>query len=640
MSYLQHLSEKIFVTIVLTIFVGQAYSIDFNEKQKAVIYNEAIKILKNYEQYSNQMADAVVNIDEMNKLSQILIDQFVSRKAIIYNDLDPSHKLSEVYELETYVSNILLWYPDGMKVYLDFNNLKAGNIIDHGEDIYSVDIMTSKRIDGNYLNKQKNGNVEELLFRIAFFLKNGNFETFKIAGVRSSKATAVTDDSKTLAEVKSVNFSNKEMALIKDQAHSLLNDYINFLNLLTDPRESTEDKGFYRISFLGLFKDSTINIANDIEPNPQNRWLPVKDYQKDIVTAYPEGIKNLGLNIDSAEYSKVVSEGNNKYYIDGYIDKFFSGKYQSKSIFRDNSKYDFKISFERDENTFKNFKLASIDKFGVNLYSQSTTASTQELPSKPITSISRKGLFLGLEFGGGVTSYSDKNLTDNSTLGWSIKGKSALNAELLATWYLTNRIGVKIGLGYNRYSANANLSGSFRNNRYFTDINNETYLKNITASYDSLLSLNYLTIPISIIFHSNKNPEKWGFYVEGGIIASINMNSTYKTTGTFATTGYYEQYPEAMQIISAPELGFVSRSGMNKSGRSNISNFTLMLKTSIGITYPLNYFTTVYLGPEIELSARNLSKEKKYIDAFGNTTKTKDIGILKYGIKFGFSYKF
>jgi hypothetical protein len=445
---------------------------------------------------------------------------------------------------------------------------------------------------------------------------------------------------KTLAEVKSVTFTEKEMALIKDQSRSLLNDYINFLNLLTDPKESKEDKGFYRISFLGLFKDSTISIANDIEPNPQNRWLQVKDYQKDLVTAYPEGIKNLGLNIDSAEYSKVVSEGNNKYYIDGYIDKFFSGKYQSKSIFRDNSKYDFKISFERDENTFKNFKLASIDKFGVNLYSQSTATSTQELPSKPITSISRKGLFIGLEFGGGLTSYSDKNLTGSSTLDWSIKGKSALNAEVLATWYLTNQVGVKIGLGYNRYSAIANLSGSYRNDKYFTDANDETYLKNITASYDSLLNFNYLTIPISIIFHSNKNPEKWGIYAEGGVIASINMNSAYKTTGSFATTGYYEQYPEAMQIISAPELGFVNRTSINKSGKSNISNFTLMIKTSIGITYPLNYFTTVYFGPEIELSTGNLSKEKNYIDAFGNTAKTKDIGILKYGIKFGISYKF
>ena len=632
---------SIIAFVLITKFLC-AESVEFSAKQKSIIYNEAIKILKNYEQYSNQMADAVVNVDELNKLSQKLIDQFVSRKAIIYNDLDPQHKLSEAYELETYVSNIQLWYPDGMKIHLDLENLKAGTIISHGEDIYTVDLMTSKKIDGNYLNKQKNNNVEELLFRIAFFLKNGAFETFKIAGVRSSKSTITVDDSKTLAEVKSVTFSDKEMQMIKDQTRSLLNDYINFLNLLTDPKENTEDKGYYRISFLGLFKDSTLSVANDISPNPKNRWLPVNDYQKNIVTEYPEGIRNIGLNIDSAEYSKVISEGNNKYYIDGYIDKFFSGKYQSKSIFRDNSKYDFKVTFERDENTFKNFKLTSIDKFGANLYSQKTTSNSnaQELPSNPITSIKRNGLFIGIAFGGGVTNYNDANLTDNSTLNWSIKGKSALNAEITATWYFANRIGVKLGVGYSRYSANANLSGSFRNNKYFNDINNETYLKNITASYDSLLHFNYLTIPISIVFHSNKNPEKWGFYAEGGVIASINMNSSYETTGSFATSGYYAQYPEVMQIISVPELGYVNRTNINESGKSNISNFSLMFRTSIGITYPLNYFTTIYVGPEVTLCLNGITKNKEYVDVYGNTTKTKDVAISKYGIKFGISYKF
>ncbi|HPV56925.1 MAG TPA: hypothetical protein PKW61_07355, partial [Tenuifilaceae bacterium] len=296
---------KRFITLtILIFFVFNGLAQNFNDKQKAIIYNEAIKLLKNYEMYSNQMADEVVNIDELNKTSQKLIDQFVSRKAIIYNDLDPSHMLSQVYELETYVANILLWYPDGMKIYLDYNNLKAGNIIAHGNDIYTVDIMTNKRIKGNYLNKQNNTNTEELLFRIAFFENNGTFENYKIAGIRNSKLITVSDDSRMLAEVKSVTFSEKDMQLIKDQTKTLLNDYINFLNLLADPKELTEDKSFYKISFIGLFKDSTLNVANDIEPEPQNRWINISEYQNKITADYPEGIRNLGLNLDSAQFSK------------------------------------------------------------------------------------------------------------------------------------------------------------------------------------------------------------------------------------------------------------------------------------------------------------------------------------------------
>lgn len=634
--------NKIGFTIGLLLFVSEVFSQNFTEKQTAIIYNEAIKTLRNYQDYSNQMADAVTNIDESNKISQRLIDQFVSRKAIIYNDLDPAHKLSEVYELETYVANVSLWYPDGMKISIDFDNIKAGNIISHGNDIFTVDLMTSKKIDGNYLNKQKNENREELLFRIAFFKKGSGFENYKIAGVRSTKSTTTADDSKLLAEVKSVVFSDKDMQLIKDQTKAMLNDYINFLNLITDPKETSEDKAYYRISFLGLFKDSTINVANDIEPNPKDRWVSVKDYQKNLVSSYPEGIRNLGLNLDSAEYGKVVAEGNEKFYINGYIDKFFSGKYMSKSVFRDNSKYDFKVSFNRDENTFKNFKLASIDKFGVNFY-QNTSNTTQELPQKPISSLTRDGLYLGLSTGGGFIGLNDKNITGNALLPWSVKGNSDLNIEANATWYITNKLGVKMGIGYSNSSSNANLNvkDSTINNLLLTDPDGYTYNTVVKAnSYDSLTNFKYLLIPISVLYHSNGNPEKLGFYAELGMIAGLNMNSTFKTTGRLETIGHYpdETIPSLINIYNVKEFGFYTRP--NASGKSDLSGLSLAIKTSFGVTYPLSYFTSIYIGPEFTWSLNSISNTKDYKDVFGNITTAKKVGISKYGIKFGISYKF
>ena len=631
--------RKTLLILFIMLMGGFAFSADFNEKQKAIIYNEAIKILKNYEQYSNQMADAVVNVDELNKLSQKLIDQFVSRKAIIYNDLDPTHKLSEAYELETYVANILLWYPDGMKINLDFQNLKAGNIISHGNDIYTVDILTSKRINGNYLNKQTNSNTELLLYRIAFFQKGGNFESYKIAGVRSSKATTIADDTKILAEVKSVEFSEKDMALIKEQTKALLNDYINFINLITDPKETSEDKVYYRYSFLGLFKDSTLKVANDIEPNPTNRWLSVTDYQNKLTTSYPEGIRNVGVNVDSAQYGKVIPEGNEHYYINGYIDKYFSGKYVDKTVFRDNSTYDFKVSFEKDENTFKNFRLASIDKFGLNLYSQTVNAQ-QELPQQSITSLQRSGLFIGLSVGGGVTSYDNPNLSSNPILSWSTTGKVAFDVAADATLYLTNRVGIRSGIGYARYSANTSLNGNFRNTEYFTDVNGDSYLKDVAAAYDSLLTFSYISIPLTVVIHSNSDPEKWGFYGEVGLLASFNVGATYHSTGSLSTSGYYEQNPIGMQIVSAPEFGFSTRTNIDSKGDVKSSSIHLAVKASFGVTYPINYFTTVYAGPEMVMGISNISKDSKATNAFGTTSDAKKVGISKYGVKFGITYKF
>jgi hypothetical protein len=626
--------------IICLILVGESiYANSLSDKQISVIYNEAIKVLYSFQQISNEMADNVFEMNELNKSSQKFIDLFVSRKSIIFNDLDPTYNLSETYELETYVANMLLWYPDGMKANLDLNNLKAGNIIAHGNDVYTVDILTSKKINGNYLNKQKNNNTEELLFRIAFYQKNRSFENYRIAGIRSTKATTVADDSKLLAEVRSVNFPEKDVQIIKDQTRNILNDYINFLTLLTDPKESDDDKYFYRLSFLGLFNDTTLRVANDIEPEPLSRWIPISEYQRNIINYYPEGVRNIGMNIDSTEYGRIIPEGGNKFYISGYVDKFFAGRYMNKTIHRDYSKYDIRISFEKDENTFRNFKISSIDKLGVDLYEESASTARTEIPNKRITTLKRKGIYAGLAIGGGTMTLTDKNLEENPILNWSIQGKSTIQLEGVATWYLTNRIGVSTGISYNSNVANTSLSGNFQNNTYSTDINNELYLKTVSASYDSLINMKYISIPLTLIFHTNSNPEKWGVYIETGVVTSINLNSSYHVTGNFATSGYYEQYPSSMQILNNPELGYVTRNNIDIQGKTNISTTHFSFRSSIGVTWPINYFTTIYFGPEINISLNNISNLKEFTDAFGTKSDGKNVGLSKYGIKFGISYK-
>ncbi|MBI9065786.1 MAG: hypothetical protein JEZ09_00760 [Salinivirgaceae bacterium] len=636
--------QRLTILIFSLICITHAIATDFNEKQTAIIYNEAIKVLKSYEDLYNKMADAAFDVDEINKASQQLIDLFVNRKAIIYNDLDPNNLLSKAYELESYVNNLQLWYPDGMKTSIDFENVKAGIIIDHGNDIFTVDLMITKKNNGNYLNRQKNELHEELLYRIAFFQKLGTFKSFKIAGIRSSKLNDQVNDDHLLAEVKSVDFSEKELTQIKDQSKSLMNDYINFINLLTDPNESSEDKGYYRISFLDLFKDSTLKVSNDIDPNPQERWLSVSEYQKNLVNSYPDGIKNLGLNIDSAEYSKVIPEGNDKYYINGYIDKYFSGKYQSNTIFRANSKYDFKISFEKDENTFKNFKLSSIDKFGVNLYEQSKSNITKELPNKPITSLKRKGFYYGLTFTGGKTIYNNPNLSADPVLEWKTKNNAAYGVELNAIWYALNQLGINVGLAYAHYSTNVTMNGEYQNTKSFViEANNLQYNKIVAADIDSLLSFNYLSIPISVIYHSNKNTDTWGIFAQVGIVSSFSIGSTIQTTGNMETSGYFPDYPVGSQIVTSeinPSWGFEKRTKIDETHDAAIKSMNISATLAMGISYPLDYFTTVFMGPEFVWGFSNIYKDNEFVDVFGNRTSVKKVTLSKYGIKFGISYKF
>jgi hypothetical protein len=621
-------------------FLGKGFSNNLSDKQTAIIYNEAIKLLQMYQQVSNQMADNVFNLDELGKTSQTYVDLFVSRKAIIYNDLDPLYRLSETYELETYVSNLLLWYPDGMKINLNFQNLKAGNIISHGDNIYTVDVMATKSLNGNYLNRQNNKNTVELLIRIAFYQNNKSFENFKIAGIRSLESTSSADDSKILAEVKGINLSAREMQTIKDQAKNLLTDYINFLSLTANPNETKDDKHYYKHYFIGLFTDSTLNLANDIEPDPILRWIPVSTYFLNLSSNYPEGIRNIGMNIDSAEFSKIIPLENNKYYISCYVEKFFSGKFLGKTIFRDYSKFEFRISFDIENNSFKNFKITSVEKLGLNLYNEDETISKPIIPSKRITAFQRKGFYSSFAMAIGIAQLNDKNLNNNNTLTWQTSSRSSLQFEGKAIWYLSNQVGLSTGLGYSQNSIAMNLSGNFRNNLYFTDINNETYLMNVSASYDSVLYINHIQIPLTVLIHSNKKPENFGIYFETGIKANINVKSNYNASGNFATYGYYEQYPQALQIINAPELGFVTRNNINTKGSASVSNIIWTANASIGISWPIDFFTMLHLGPEINFTLNSISNRTHFSDAFGNQSKAKKVEILNYRIKLSINHKF
>ena len=89
------------------------------------------------------MGEYVVNdIEKAKSSAESFLELFVNRQVLIYNDLDPAHKLSEFYEAETYSSNIILWYPDGLSIQLDLGNAKVSDIMTHEENVYSIDILS------------------------------------------------------------------------------------------------------------------------------------------------------------------------------------------------------------------------------------------------------------------------------------------------------------------------------------------------------------------------------------------------------------------------------------------------------------------------------------------------------------------
>ena len=76
----------------------------------------------------------------------------------------------------------------------------------------------------------------------------------------------------------------------------------------------------------------------------------------------------------------------------------------------------------------------------------------------------------------------------------------------------------------------------------------DDFYKIVDADLDSLVKMNFLTIPLMVSFTSGK-PGKFGFYGEAGIKVSIPVITTYNTAGNYETKGYY---PDGRTLLLQP----------------------------------------------------------------------------------------
>jgi hypothetical protein len=630
--------------LFLFIFSTTLRGAEFSIKEKSIIYTNAIKVLDNYQTIINQMGNFVVNdIEKAKSSSESFLELFVNRQVMIFNDLDPAHKLSEFYEAETYSSNIILWYPDGITITLDLANAKVSEIMTHEENVYSIDLLVKKSINGNYLNQTLNKTVEELTFRIAFGLENKSLTNFKIVGVRNAASTSVIDYSKTLKEVNSEDFNAEDIAKIQTELKSVLKDYTNFLSLIGDPQEATEDKEFYKTSFAKLFQGADTRLYNDITPEPQSSLIPVADYLAGFIADYPNGIKNLSINGDSAKFGKVMksAEGNFYTYVDA--NKFFSGSYKGKDAFRKMFPLIFKISFNSEGKTFKDFTINSIDISSVNFYTAVPGTEAEQKPGIEIKPVSRKGL--GISFMGafGQTQINSPDLTsltvEKDLNSWNVTPLYGYLGAVQVNYNLTDNIGLKSGLEFSKYSTKYNLNGNFMSNTLSTDINGNSFYKMVGASYDSLVTINYLSIPLLVNFTSGK-PGKYGFYGEAGVKISIPVRSAYSISGNYKTSGYYPTNPSSIDTLDLPDLGFYNRENISETGKFDMKGLILSFYGSIGVSIPIGYYSSINIGPEMTIGLSDiLSNQKKYTDILGKTYVHQPAKTKYFGIRLCFYYK-
>ncbi|MBK7626948.1 MAG: hypothetical protein IPJ16_07060 [Bacteroidales bacterium] len=632
--------------ISLIYLIPGAGAIEFSTKEKAVIYTNSIKLLTDYQRVINQIGESVVtDVEKAGSESESLLELFVNRQVLVYNDLDPAHKLSEFYEAETYSNNLVLWYPDGISISLDLINARVSEIISHQENVYSIDILVKKSISGNYLNQTINKNTEELTFRIAFNLENKSPEKFRIVGIRRSDSNAVIDYSKVLKEVSGETFNPEDLVKVHNAVRTMIQDYANFLSLIGDPQESAEDKSFYKESFMKLFPETETRVYNDIMPEAETKLIPVTDYLTAYITDYPNGIKNLSVNADSAKFGRIMKSEDGNYFVYTDVSKFFSGSYKGKDIFREMFPLIFKIVFSAADNTFSGFRITGIDiSSSVNFYESTSGNASISKPEIVIKPVSRKGLSVSLSGSFGQTSINDKNIeamsVEKNFHTWNVSPAYGFLSGIGVQYNFTDNIYARSGLELNKFSEKFNLTGTFTDKVASTDLNGDSYFRIVEADYDSVVNINLFTLPLLAGYTSGK-PGEFGFYAEGGFKISIPQKAIYRDSGYYQFyASPYSLFIEPKDALTVPELGFFSRENIDITGTTKYKGLYLSLYASAGANIPLGYYSNITVGPEMNIGLSDLLRqEESYKDIFEKSYTHQPVKIRYFGLRVSFVYK-
>lgn len=640
------MKRYLFLFVSLFIFLSFSEAVEFSTKEKAVIYTNSIKLLSDYQRVINQIGVSVVtDVEKAKSSSESLLELFVNRQVLVYNDLDPAHKLSEFYEVETYSNNIVLWYPDGITINLDLVNARVSDILSHDENVYSIDILVKKSINGNYLNQVLNKNTEELTFRIAFNIDGKSPDKFRIVGIRSSASSTLIDYSQALKEVSGENFNSEDLIKVHSAIRTILQDYANFLSLIGDPQESVDDKAFYKESFLKLFPETETRVYNDIMPEAQTKLIPATDYLTAYITDYPNGIKNLSINADSAKFGRVMKSEDGNYYIYTDVNKFFSGSYKGKDVFREMFPLIFKITFKAADKTFSDFRITGIDiSSSVNFYNAAPGAANTGKPEIVIKPVSRKGLSLSVTGSFGQTSINNKNIEsmtmDKNFHSWNVTPSYGILSSIGVHYNFTDNFYARSGIELNKYSEGYILSGTFTDQVSSTDLNGDSYFRIVEANYDSIVNINFITLPLVAGYTSGK-PGEFGFYAEGGFKISLPQKVVYKDTGNYQFyVAPYGLFLAPKDALLNPELGFYSRENIDITGNTKFKGLYLSVYASGGVNIPLGYYSSIIVGPEINIGISDLMRqEETYTDIFMKSYTHQPVKIKYFGLRLSLVYK-
>lgn len=216
---------------------------------------------------------------------------------------------------------------------------------------------------------------------------------------------------------------------------------------------------------------------------------------------------------------------------------------------------------------------------------------------------------IGFEIGPQFTSVSD-------SYAYSVlpKSKVGFNAGIFGEYKLTDLVKVRLGAYYD--------NRGFKGQDFISPISELQDDDSVYVSYASYYSedlnytLNYLTIPISIIY--SKGNEKFSFFLQGSLYYSLLLNASVN-----GTTDLYI-YPEHAPKFEDPELQVPGNTITEYDNKDITNNFTSNdwgVQLFFGFIYNINSKIGLQISPGLTVGFQNLYANPSRVSKWNNVYK-------------------
>lgn len=607
-----------------------------SNKTKLTIYTEAYKAIVQYQECINNIGACVAeNHDLAKAYANTFTNLFINKKVSIYNDLDPKKSLSEIYEVDTYINNMLLWYKNGIRVDLDFENAKVQNIVHHTDNIFTIDIILSKKIDGTYINNTVVDNTENLNFGIAFSMENYTKPSnFKFARIKeaNSKASIKVEN---LYDLAGEQLPQEELQKIHNALRIPLNDYCNFLTLMASNEEFDSDKEFYKERVLSIFKNPEVPVADDLSDNASAGQISIDNYLKKYVSSFKQSNAIVAFDIDSTSFRNVIKDNKNTYTTHVSVNKKL---YNNSEVLQ--WKTIIKFEFVKREGNYTDFKITDISN------SASLQKKNNDILEKieVLGKISRKGFSITGKIGTGVHSYISQDLSNiplnESTYSWNKKNNYGnILAEMSLAFYPYGKVGFSTGFGYSNIATSYNLDGKYKKEE--EELNDYNYLQYplISAKYDSTIAFSTMYIPLHCHIHSS-NAGNFGFYGTAGTSIEFIRSASYSRSGNFTLSAMLADTSNGIRYLLPQYSGGFEISGDKTETIHSFSKPSINIELSAGTEYYINNFTSITLGFYFSYGLNDLEKDKLTVkNIFNDRIIHRPSHFKKQGVIIGVQYK-